>query len=170
MKKIKKLSTPLGNVDIKLDGQSIAYDYKKMGPIGGTHIPLLGRYHINIEYTPNGKEHQISCTINDKRLGRGYPESGERLACISFYGENRIKLSIGLEGETDYSNGKRYSEYDYDDVYLENGLAFGIFPETKTSEYLFAIAWIDDVGADDPITDGEDRDIETWFGVDPFYD
>ena len=170
MKKIKKLRTPLGDVDIKIDGQSVPYDYKEMGPIGGRHFPLLGRCHIRIKYIPDGKEHQISCTINDERLGRGYHESGERLACISFYGDNRIKLSIGLEGETDYSNGKRYSAYDYDDVYLDNGLAFGIFPDTKTSEYLFAVAWIDDVGAHDPIIDGEDRDVETWFGADPLYD
>lgn len=105
------VSTPLGDVDIKIDGQSIPYDYKKMGPIRRRHFPLLGRCHISIKYNPDGKEHQISCTINDERLGKGYPESGERLACISFYGENRIKLSIGLEGETAYINRKRYSEY-----------------------------------------------------------
>ncbi|EFR31844.1 hypothetical protein HMPREF9257_0256 [Eremococcus coleocola ACS-139-V-Col8] len=68
------------------------------------------------------------------------PNSGERFACIEIE-DHGIEVSIALEGETDYIDGHRYSQYDYDDVYLENGLAFGIFPDTETSEYLFGVDW-----------------------------
>ena len=61
------------------------------------------------------------------------PEGGERLECLSFYGIQRVKMSIGLEGEC----GRNYYEYDYDIDYLDNGMAYVIMPETKTEKYSF---------------------------------
>ena len=150
MKKIKKLSTPFGDIDIKIDGQSISYDCSETGRISGYEF----RYYIGIEYVPDGQAHTISCTLESDYLLRSGPNSGERFACIEIE-DNGIEVSIVLEGETDYIDGNRYSQYDYDDVYLENGLAFGIFPGTETSEYLFGVDWIDGC-----------KDVETWFGAD----
>lgn len=134
--KDKKLSTPLGNIDIKIDGQSVPYDYSETGSIWGYEF----RYYIGIEYVPDGKAHTISCTLESDQLLKSGPNSGERFACIEIE-DHGIEVSIALEGETDYIDGHRYSQYDYDDVYLENGLAFGIFPDTETSEYLFGVDW-----------------------------
>ena len=76
-------------------------------------------------------------------------------------------MSIGLECEMGYIDGVRISdEYDYDADYLENGMSFLIDANTKTEHYTFGIAWIDNVGWDDPIDDNS-RDVETWYGADP---
>lgn len=77
-------------------------------------------------------------------------------------------MSIGLECEAGYIGGERSSdEYDYDTEYLENGMAYFIKAYTKSEKYMFGIAWINDVGWNDPINNGDNRDIETWFGADP---
>ena len=60
------------------------------------------------------------------------PEGGERLECLSFYGTQRVKMSIGLEGEC----GRNYYEYDYDIDYLDNGMAYVIMPEPKRRSIL----------------------------------
>lgn len=57
---------------------------------------------------------------------------------------------------------------DYDIEYKPNGLSYLVLKETQTEKYYFAISWIDDVGYEDSINNGEhDRDVETWFGSDP---
>ena len=96
------------------------------------------------------------------------PEPGERLECQSFYNSRGMKLSIGLECESGFVDGVRISdEYDYDADYLENGMAFLIGADTKTERYVFGIAWIDDVGWDDPANHNNNWDSETWYGADP---
>lgn len=73
-----------------------------------------------------------------------------------------IKMSIGLERDNWYSpDGIRKSEYDYDVDYLENGMAYLMFPFTKTERYLFGISWIMQVT--------KDNDAQTWYGADLFY-
>ena len=77
-------------------------------------------------------------------------------------------MSIGIECEAGYIGDKRASDvYDYDADYLENGMEYHIEIYTKTEQYVFGIAWIDDVGWDDPINDEDNRNVETWFGADP---
>lgn len=169
MKKLNNLLTPLGAINIAIDGESIPYEYIKLGQIKGRKFPLLGRYQISIDFKPDGREHDISCTINNRRLGIGQIETGERLTTINFYSEDRIKLTVGIVAESGYIYGIRYSEFDYDEFCLKNGIAYKVLSETQTSKYIFMIAWIDDVGENDLIDVGQDRDIETWFGVDPDY-
>ena len=122
--KRKKLSTPLGNIDIKIDGLSVPYDYGEMCRIFGYDL----RYFIALEYIPDGKAHVISCTLERGHFFRSGPDSGERFACIRLE-DKGVEVSIALEGETDYIDGERYSQYDYDDIFLDNGLSFGIFPD-----------------------------------------
>lgn len=86
-------------------------------------------------------------------------ESGERLELKSFYKE-KSKLSIGAEGDTGYdSNGIRIASYDYDNEYLNNGLQYVILPETKTTHYTFAIAWLN--------ATNQINEVQTWYGADP---
>lgn len=77
-------------------------------------------------------------------------------------------MSIGLVCESGYIDGIRISdEYDYDADYLENGMAYLINPHTKTSRYVFGIAWIDNVSWDDSSGLESQRDAQTWYGADP---
>ncbi len=131
---------------------------------------ILGRYQICISFVPDGKRHDIACIFDPSCSYERTPESGERLECQSFYNGHRYKMSIGLECEAGYIGGKRVSkEYDYDAEYLENGMAYIVLPDTRTEQYVIGIAWIDDVGWDEPIEDDNNRDIETWYGADPSF-
>ena len=46
-------------------------------------------------------------------------------------------------------------------------MSFLIDMNTKTEKYVFGIAWIDNVGWEDPIDENNNRDVETWYGADP---
>lgn len=162
---MKRLNTPLGEIAVMIDGRPIDYTAQK-GPFNDVLWPdVKDRYQIEVRYVPDGKEHSLSCVFSPTCPYMKTPEGGERLECLSFYGTQRVKMSIGLEGEC----GRNYYEYEYDyDIdYLDNGMAYVIMPETKTEKYSFGIAWIDDVGWDDPIDDEHDRDVQTWFAADP---
>ena len=166
---MKRLKTLLGDISIKINGREIGYEYKKCAN-DRTCPNLLGRYLIEIISKPTGKEYSISCEIVNNQSLKSEIETGEMQECISFYSEERIKLSIGAYGERwGYIGGRRMeTNNDYDIEYKPNGLSYLVLKETKTEKYYFAISWIDDVGYEDPINNGEhDRDVETWFGSDP---
>lgn len=46
-------------------------------------------------------------------------------------------------------------------------MAYLIAKNTKTTKYVFGIAWIDNVGWDDEIDEENNRDVQTWFAADP---
>ena len=166
---MKRLNTPLGDIFIKINGKEIDYEYKKCAN-DRTCSNLLGRYLIEIISKPTGEEYSISCEIINNQSLKSEIETGEMLECIGFYGEERVKLSIGAYGESWGYIGGRLMEAnnDYDIEYKPNGLSYLVLKETQTEKYYFAISWIDDVGYEDPINNGEhDRDVETWFGSDP---
>ena len=166
---MKRLNTPLGDIFIKINGKEIGYEYKKCAN-DRTCSNLLGRYLIEIISKPTGEEYSISCEIINNQSLKSEIETGEMLECIGFYGQERVKLSIGAYGESwGYIGGRPMeANNDYDIEYKPNGLSYLVLKETQTEKYYFAISWIDDVGYDDPINNGEhDRDVETWFGSDP---
>lgn len=162
---MEKLKTPFGEIDILIDGKPITYNAQK----GANNIILCpdvqNRFQIVVIYVPDGKEHSISCVFSSTCSYERNVESGERLECQSFYNAQRIKMSIGVEWEEMICVGT--DKYDYDAIYLDNGMSYDIMPETKTEKYVFGIAWIDNVGLDDPIDDEHNRDIQTWFAADP---
>ena len=155
---MEKLITPFGEIKILIDGKATSYIAEEGRKLDVLCPHVLGRYQITVQFIPDGKEHTIACVFESNCLYEKTPESGERLECQSFYNNQRFKLSIGIECEA--------GEYDYDADYLENGMAFLINADTKTEFYTFGIAWIDNVGWDDPIDD-HGRDVETWYGADP---
>ena len=168
MSNADKLITPFGEIKILIAGVSFPYHADKGKSTKEFCSDLLGRYQITIKYVPDGKEHHIACIFDSTGSFESSPESGERLECQSFYNEHRFKMSIGLECDIALFDGKHPSgDYDYDADYLDNGMEFIIGPDTKTEIYKFGIAWIDDVGFDDPIDQENDRDAQTWFGADP---
>lgn len=66
-----------------------------------------------------------------------------------------------MEGEAGYYfDGTRSSEiYDYDNDYMENGVSYLIREETKTTKYVFGVAWIENVTVK--------NNWQTWYGADP---
>lgn len=166
-----RLITPAGKVQISIDGIKVPYEMKELGQINGRKFPLLGRYHLQVRYVPDGMEHTISCSVEPEIPSIRNTDSGENLLIRNFYTQNRYKVSIGLHGEAEYDrDGKRHSYFDYDDIWVKNGVAYSLLGFTKTEVYRFAVAWIDDVGYDDPYNPDNDKDVETWFGADLFYD
>lgn len=160
---MKKLRTPFGEIKILIDGKTTSYTAEEGRKLDVLCPHVLGRYWITVPFIPDGKEHAIACVFQPICSYEKTSESGERLECQSFYNTSRFKLSIGLECDVCATN-----EYDYDADYLENGMAFLIDANTKTESYTFGIAWIDNVGWDDPIDDNG-RDVETWYAADPTF-
>ena len=162
------LSTPFGDIDIQLDGTSIPYTAVK-GSIGEDACPdVHDRFLISVRFVPDGRKHVLSCVFIPCCSYERTSESGEFLELQSFYNADRIKMSIGLRIEDDAYILRAKDALDAE--YLENGMAF-LIPDKETAEkYEFGIAWIDDVGWDDPVNDeNEARDVQTWFAADPFY-
>ena len=155
------LSTPLGDIEIYIDNEKVEYTVKNIGASERLCPDISGRFGIEILYEPDGKQHTISCRIKKYHASsRDEIEPGERLELKSFYREN-TKLSIGMEGDAGYySDGTRDSDvYDYDNDYMEDGVSYLIMEDTKTTKYVFGIAWIDNVTAE--------NDVQTWYGADP---
>ncbi|RGO24578.1 hypothetical protein DXB23_09385 [Dorea sp. OM02-2LB] len=157
------LSTPLGDIEIYIDNEKVEYTVKNIGASERLCPDISGRFGIEILYEPDGKQHTISCRIKKYHASsRDEIEPGERLELKSFYREN-TKLSIGMEGDAgNYSDGTRDSDvYDYDNDYMEDGVSYLIMEDTKTTKYVFGIAWIDNVTVE--------NDVQTWYGADPTY-
>ncbi|MBQ3546803.1 MAG: hypothetical protein IJA34_17735 [Lachnospiraceae bacterium] len=159
---MKYLETPFGKVKIFIDDIEMSYDFLKIKPNEILCPNIVGRYHIDVYFIPDGKEHEIKCIIDGILYSDRGPESGEMLECQSFYNINNWKLSIGVECESGFlPDGRRWSErYDYDARYLENGMSYVILEETKEEHFIFGIAWIDNV------EDDHARDVQTWFAAD----
>lgn len=166
-----KLITPLGRIEVLLDGAPILHSITQLEPIEDLCPDIAARYKIEVDYLPDGKEHLISCCLYPSQPVKGYGESGERLESYGFYDEKEtIKVSVGIEADTCYfysNNGqivRGNSEYDYDGEFTEKDglfyISYGILPFTKTSHYVFGVAWIFDCSS-------EERDVQTWFGADP---
>ncbi|GCA67561.1 hypothetical protein KGMB01110_19970 [Mediterraneibacter butyricigenes] len=157
------LSTPLGDIEIYIDNEKVEYTVKNIGASERLCPDISGRFGIEILYEPDGKQHTISCRIKKYHASsRDEIEPRERLELKSFYREN-TKLSIGMEGDAGYySDGTRDSDvYDYDNDYMEDGVSYLIMEDTKTTKYVFGIAWIDNVTVE--------NDVQTWYGADPTY-
>jgi hypothetical protein len=44
-------------------------------------------------------------------------------------------------------------------AYLDNGVQFFVLENTKTTDYVFGLAWINEVN--------DDNDVQTWYGANP---
>ena len=157
---LNMLTTPLGDIEIYIDDKKIEYVERNIRKPDKLCPAVDGRYSIEVNFLPDGKFHVISCKIKDYISSKEDGiESGERLELKSFYRDN-TKLSIGMEGDAGYySDGTRASEvYDYDNDYMEDGVSYLILKETKTTKYVFGVAWIEKVTTE--------NDVQMWFGAD----
>lgn len=167
-----ELITPLGTVFLLIDEEPVDFSIAGLNPMDNLCPDLEGRFKLEVDFVPDGKEHLISCCLQPSQSVKGYAEPGERLECFGYYSLNKkIKVSIGMEAEVGYirnAEGEivRFSDtYDYDSEFREaDGLFYNsyfLLPTTKTVHYVFGIAWITDCDSD--------NDIQTWFGADPTY-
>lgn len=163
------LITPFGQVHLAIDGREIKYQARPGSKSEILFPDILGRYQIEIDFKPDGKKHIISCTLDGDNIESNDWESEENLECQAFYSKDKMKLSLGVCGEVwEYFKGELvYCNNDYDIDYLDQGMAYIIFEETKTDKYVFGISWID--GIDLPIKTEENlsRDNQTWSAADP---
>lgn len=155
-----KLVTPFGTVRIYDNATEIEYKAVKLETDSTVFPHIDGRYKIIVEYKNDMFPHFIYCTLGgiDFNKIESHSEPGENLDSKAIYKDN-IKLSIGVEADTCYLDGERISNYDYDSIYLQNGLGYYIFPTTKSQNLIFGIAWIN--GYD------ETNEVQTWFASDP---
>lgn len=73
----------------------------------------------------------------------------KRMGFIRKYAE---KVLILCETPSSESYKKR-------NYYMEDGVLYQIMRDTKTTKFVFGIAWIDNVTAE--------NDVQTWYGADP---
>ena len=155
------LTTPLGDIEIYIDNKKARYTIRNIGVSEGLCPDIGGRFCIEVLCKPDGKQHTITCRImNYTPSEHDGIESGERLELKSFY-KGKIKLSIGMEGDEGYyPDGTRVSDiYDYDNEYLKDGVSYLIMEHTKTTKYVFGVAWIENVTTE--------NEVQTWYGADP---
>lgn len=153
------LETPLGRIEIFIDNKRVEYSYTSID-LDKRCLELDGRYLISLQLKPDGVTHELSCRIKEYIPSENDGiESGERLELKSFY-KGSVKLSIGMEGDCGYySNGDRASDvYDYDNEYYNEGVSYIILKETKTQDYKFGIAWLENYN--------DANEVETWYGAD----
>lgn len=155
--------TPLGAIEITVDGVSIDYEARKVS-CDNLCKDVTARYSIEVKFAPDGLEHSIACRLKSHvPLSDSYPEPGEHLELMSFFRDN-IKLSIGIESESYYVGGKRESDYDYDGEWLDDGVQYCILRSTKTSKYIFGVSWIESDNLE-----SNEIEVQTWYGADPTF-
>lgn len=170
---MKNLFTPFGEICIRIDGTAVPYIAEPGKKDRKLWPNVLGRYRIQTDFKPDGEKHDLSCTFDDEGIYRDSDirrdyEGGRNLECQAFYNSMNYKMSLGVECKSKYLDGNRISSFnDFDVKFLENGLSCIITEHTKTESYVFRIAWIDKVDADDLAGSGHNRGVETWFAVDP---
>ncbi len=161
-----KINTPFGKISILIDGNDFKYTSKKLKLLeDAPHVK--GRYLIEIDFTPDGKKHTISCVLNDMKNYKSSQESGEDVQSIVFYNEENWALEIGVRGEQwiyclkdgIWQVDESFWHRDYDIEYLKKGISYTIMPDTVTDKYIFCFAWIDEVDYDNLSID---RCDELW--------
>ena len=94
------MTTPLGDIEICIDGKTIKYTAQKMGVMDRLCLDVDGRFCIKVEFVPDGERHTISCIIKSHiPSDKDGVESGEQLALKSFYkGHSKLFDSVFMSG------------------------------------------------------------------------
>lgn len=159
---VGKISTPVGTIEIMIDGKALEYDYEKLNN-GNLFPDFAARYKIKVSKEPDGTEHEIKCVISGLKNMEYISdiESGECLECQSFYIEN-CKISVGIESDAGYlENGFRITDmgYDYDSCYIKAGISYCTLSFTTTKNFVFGVCWMENYT--------KENEHQTWFGAAP---
>lgn len=146
------LETGMGTINIRVNGENFQYTPIKL-PNAQKQFLVDGRFKIvvdNLSFFTNDTIIVECEVINFPCVNvKGYIESGERLALVSFYYGN-LKLSIGVEDEIPAVHCE----------YVDCGLKVTISKQACLQQIVFGIAWVS-------MQDEEKEDIYTWFAADP---
>jgi len=147
------LTTPLGNIEITLDGAVLAAEIILIPPMEVLFPDVTATYMLVVPYISDGQTHILRCCLKNNSI-KGGVESGERLETIAFYAHD-LKLSIGAAGG--FGMPYDYPEFDYDGEYLPNGIEIIIREKTKSKKFVFGVSWIS------PVTN--ENSAQTWYAV-----
>ncbi len=145
------IKTDIGNIMVTVDEAVLDYKSIKLAN-NGKNFKVDGRYQVTVDnIVVCNSETVIDILIDDRKVLdlKGYSESGERLALISFM-HNNIKLSIGVEGDL---QGVYYE-------YMNDRLRVKITNTASINTLIFFIAWL-------KMDNKELEEIYTWFAADP---
>ena len=150
-KEYQTINTPLGKLNIYVDGNLINYLPIK---IRYEHPsckdkPIAACYRI---YGNISKECQVKCVIETTEDVEYSPESGEEYICTTLTKDN-IMLTIGTK-DPSYGEIKNYIV-----KHTENGLVFTDF--SGKNEIIIGVAWVNDT---------DEWDVRTWYAADPTLD
>ncbi len=164
-----RLQTPLGRVQVLIDGKEIDYSYEKLAILENCS-DVKGRYRIRINFVPDGNAHTISCVLPEMVDYKSSCSSDDAVQQISFHNKEKWALEMGVFGDVyGFDNRSAYNEaQDYDVAYLGRGLCYLILTETATQVYDFILAWIDGIDYDD-YASCRDRVDQLWRCSDPCF-
>ena len=57
------MTTPLGDIEVCIDGKTIKYTAQNMGVMDRLCPDVDGWFCIKVEFVPDGERHTISCII-----------------------------------------------------------------------------------------------------------
>lgn len=151
------LYTPLGFVELLLDGKPICFSHRSIDPDEKRFPDVDATYRIDYNYEADGKEHTLCFRLKDCELGDN-PETGELLEAVSFY-KDKCKLTLGC-----IASFGDYEDYnlDYDGSLCDDGMEIYITPNTKSQTFKFGVCWIKNCT--------DENDYQTRYGADPSID
>ena len=148
------LYTPMGFVEILLDGKPVSFSNLSIDPDEKRFPDVDATHRLAYNYEADGKSHTLHFRIKDCKL-EAEPETGELLEAVSFYKDNG-KLTLGC-----IASFGDYEDYnlDYDGTLCSDGMEIYITATTKSQTFKFGVCWIK------VCTD--ENDVQTWYGADP---
>ena len=148
------IETILGEIEITINDKKVDYRYSRLSN-KEKNFEVDGRYKIIIDLEQisgnEDKDNVVAAKLiktSDNNI-KECVESGERLAMLSFYSDNK-KVSIGAEDE----RPGVLCTYDNSSVKVL------ISPKATIFQVTFGIAWI-------TWRECERQEIYTWFAADP---
>lgn len=150
------LSTPLGNLNIYLDGKKVPFDLQRKANDEKYFPDIDACYLLEWEYHSDFKEHKVQCVIENPNI-EAESETGAELEAVAIY-SGALKLTMGLTGDFGWPP-ESDDDFDFSGSFLRNGIEVDILKTTKTQTLMFGVAWIDGYT--------DDNDVQTWFAADP---
>lgn len=148
------LSTPMGSVELLLDGEPVSFRNLSIEPNERLFPDVDATHRLTYDFVSDGKPHSLYLKIKDCKL-KANPETGEMLEAVSFYKDNR-KMTLGCSAA--FGNCEKCN-LDYNGSLCADGLEIHISETTKSQTFKFGVCWIKECT--------DENDVQTWYGADP---
>ncbi len=147
-----KIQTPLGTIEIYIDGVALNYSSVELAP--DARWAVDGRFCIRVPKPNDGQPHTVSCRLNALCDFEINLSTGECLE-IAEITHRAVQVNVGIA----LNEGIEEPCLDYSSELLGDGIAYVISPETQTKVFVFGVAWINDRTAE--------NENNVWFSCDP---